>query len=111
MTNTVTVKPASTAQLNRINALVERGIISIEQMPTSSWEASAIIRTAPASKRDKQELKAKGARTLARMTTGEVEMTAKVVEFLKAFDMAGVKNTKVLEAAQELRKMFGAKAH
>lgn len=109
MTNTV--KPASQAQLNRINALVGKGIISVGQMPTASWEASAIIRNAPASKRDKEELKARGGRTLARMTTGEVEMTEKVIAFLKAFDDAGVKNTKALEAAQELRKHFGAKAH
>jgi hypothetical protein len=107
---TVTAKPASTAQINRINALVERGIISVSAMPTTSWEASAIIRTSPASKRDKEELKAKGGRTLARMTTGEMEMATKVVEFLKAFDLAGIKNEALLTASQELRKQFCSKA-
>lgn len=107
---TTTNKPASTAQINRINALVERGIISVAAMPTASWEASAIIRTAPASKRDKEELKAKGARTLARMTSGECEMTQKVIEALALIDSAGVKNAKVLEGAAALRKHFMAKA-
>jgi len=108
---TTTNKPASTAQINRINALVERGIISVQAMPTASWEASAIIRTAPASKRDKEELKSKGARTLARMTSGECEMTQKVIEALALIDAAGVKNAKVLEGAAALRKHFMAKAH
>lgn len=107
---TTTTKPASTAQINRINALVERGIISVQAMPSASWEASAIIRTAPASKRDKEELKSKGARTLARMTSGEAEMTQKVVEALAMIDAAGVKNAKVLEGASLLRKHFMAKA-
>ena len=109
MTQT-TSKPASTAQINRINALVEKGIINVQAMPTESWEASAIIRTAPASKRDKEELKAKGGRTLARMTTGEIEMATAVVEFLKAFDMAGLKNEALLNEAQKLRKQFCSKA-
>jgi hypothetical protein len=107
---TTQTKPASQAQINRINALVSKGIISVGTMPTASWEASAIIRTAPASKRDKDELKAKGGRVLARMTSGEVEMTEKVVAFLKAFDLAGIKNEALLVSAQELRKQFGAKA-
>lgn len=107
---TSTTKPASTAQINRINALVERGIISVGAMPTASWEASAIIRNSPASKRDKEELKAKHGRTLARMTSGEVEMTSKVVEALKLIDLAGSKNEQILEAATILRKHFMSKA-
>jgi hypothetical protein len=107
---TITAKPASTAQINRINALVERGIISVTSMPSASWEASAIIRNSPASKRDKEELKAKGGRTIARMTSGEVEMTIKVVDALKLIDLAGSKNEQILEAATLLRKHFMSKA-
>mgnify|MGYP006296926591 CR=1 FL=1 len=107
---TLTAKPASQAQINRVKALMERNIVHISAIPETSWECSAIIRTAAASKRDKEEVKAKGGRTLARMTSGEVEMTEQVLAALKLIDEAGVKNAKVLEGASMLRKHFCSKA-
>jgi hypothetical protein len=102
---TIVTKPISPAQQARIQSMMDKGIVSCA-MPSTSWEASCIIRTAPASKRDKSELEAIGGRVLARMTSGEVEMTTKVLQALAVIDAAGVKNAKVLEAASNLRKHF-----
>lgn len=101
--NTI-AKPASSAQINRINALVDRGIIHVTQMPETSWEASCIIRNAPASKYDKDNLKNRGGRVLARMTTGEVEMTNKVLDALRILENS--KDSAVLDAVLSLRKHF-----
>lgn len=109
MTTTNTVKPITAAQKGRIQALMDRGIV-VGNMPETSWEASCMIRNAAASKRDKEELKAKGGRVLARMTSSEVEMTSAVLEALALIDSAGVKNAKVLEGAMKLRHMFCSKA-
>jgi hypothetical protein len=106
MTDTTSIKPISPAQKARIETLISKNIIHCD-IPSTSWEASCIIRNSPASKRDKDELGNLGGRVLARMTSSEVEMTIKVVQALAAIDAAGVKNAKVLEAASELRKMFG----
>jgi len=103
------IKPISPAQQGRIQALMDRGIVT-GSMPTTSWEASCVIRNAAASKRDKEQLKAKGGRVLARMTSSEVEMTQKVLDALSLIDGAGVKNSKVLEGAMILRSMFCSKA-
>lgn len=72
-------KPITPAQTARINDLISKGIITAA-MPTTSWEASHLIRTAPASKRDKEQARNSGARILTRMTTGELEMTNKVLD-------------------------------
>lgn len=101
--NTI-AKPASSAQINRINALIDRGIIHVTEMPTASWEASCIIRNAPASKYDKDNLKNRGGRVLARMTTGEVEMTTKVLDALRILEAS--KDPAVMEAVLSLRKHF-----
>lgn len=101
---TAIAKPASVAQINRINALVSRGIISVARMPETSWEASCIIRNAPASKYDKDQLKNRGGRVLARMTTGELEMTNKVLDALRALELA--KDPAVVEAVTSLRNHF-----
>lgn len=101
-----TAKPVSSAQLNRINALLDRGLISIATMPTESWEASCIIRNAPASVRDKNELKNKGGRVLARMTCGELELSTKVVDALKLLELVKSKDTKLAEAVTLLRAQF-----
>jgi hypothetical protein len=103
------IKPISPAQQGRIQALMDRGIVS-GPMPQTSWEASCVIRNAVASKRDKDQLKSKGGRVLARMTSSEVEMTSKVLDALALIDGAGVKNAKVLEGAMILRSMFCSKA-
>ena len=102
---TTQIKPISDAQRARIQTMLDKGIISCA-IPSTSWEASCIIRTAPASKRDKSEVEALGGRVLARMTSGELEMTTKVLQALALIDSAGVKNAKVLEAASNLRKHF-----
>lgn len=97
-------KPASTAQIARINALVDRGIIHLDTLPTTSWEASCIIRNAPASKYDKEQVKNRGGRVLARMTTGELEMTTKVLDALRTLEQS--KDPSVVEAVLSLRKHF-----
>lgn len=101
-------KPITQAQQYRIQALMDKSIY-VGEMPTTSWEASCVIRNCAASKRDKEELKSKGGRVLARMTSSEVEMTTKVLSALALIDSAGVKNAKVLEGASILRSMFCAK--
>lgn len=101
-----TSKPVSSAQINRINALLDRGLISIDTMPTESWEASCIIRNAPASVRDKTELKNKGGRVLARMTCGELEMATKVVDALRLLELVKSKDAKLIEAVTLLRAQF-----
>ena len=101
---TTIAKPASSAQIARINALLERNIISIDAMPTTSWEASCIIRNAPASKYDKEHLKNRGGRVLARMTTGELEMTSKVLDALRVLETS--KDPSVVDAVLSLRKQF-----
>ena len=106
---TNTSKPITAAQRGRLQAMMDRGIIT-GQIPETSWEASFMIRTAPASKRDKDQLKAAGGRVLARMSSSEVEMTSAVLEALALIDAAGVKNAKVLEGAMKLRHMFCSKA-
>ena len=103
------IKPITPAQHGRIQALMDRGLVT-GSIPQTSWEASCVIRNAPASKRDKDVLKNKGGRVLARMTSSEVEMTSKVVEALALIDGAGIKNSKVLEGAMILRSMFCSKA-
>lgn len=103
--NTVT-KPISAAQQARLQNLMDKGIINSQVMPSTSWEASCMIRNAPASKKDKSDLESIGGRVLARMTSSEVEMTTKVLHALAMIDGAGVKNQKVLEASSELRKFF-----
>jgi len=103
--NTI-AKPASSAQIARINALLERNLISINEMPTTSWEASCIIRNAPASKRDKDVLKNSGGRVLARMTCGELEMSTKVLSALRTLELSKSDDPKVLEALTLLRKDF-----
>jgi len=77
-TNTNAVRPISPAQKQRLEAMAARGIYS-GPIPTTSWEASWAIRTSPASKRDKEELKNIGGRVLARITSSEMEMTRKVL--------------------------------
>lgn len=101
-------KPITQAQQYRIQALMDKSIY-VGEMPATSWEASCVIRNCAASKRDKEELKSKGGRVLARMTSSEVEMTTKVLSALALIDSAGVKNAKVLEGASILRAMFCAK--
>lgn len=103
-----TAKPVSAAQINRINALLERNLITIDAMPTTSWEASAIIRTSPASKRDKEQLKNSGGRVLTRMSTGELEMTTKVLDSLRLLELSTSKDEKIHEAVAILRKQFTA---
>lgn len=103
------IKPISPAQQNRIQSMIDRGIISTA-MPTTSWEASCIIRNAAASKRDKDQLKAIGGRVLARMTTSEVEMTSKVIAALNKISAAGSKDERIIEAEILLRTMFCAKS-
>lgn len=103
---TSTAKPVSQAQINRINALLDRNLISIDTMPTTSWEASCIIRNAPASVRDKNELKNKGGRVLARMTCGELEMATKVVDALRLLEVVKSKDAKLMEAVTLLREQF-----
>lgn len=105
---TTIAKPVSSAQLNRINALIDRGIISVSTMPTTSWEASCIIRNAPASKYDKDQLKNRGGRVLARMTTGEVEMSTKVLDALKLLELVKSKDSGLHEAVTLLRAQFTA---
>lgn len=97
-------KPATTAQLNRIRALTERGIIHVPVMPETSWEASCIIRNAPASKYDKEQLKNRGGRVIARMTSSELEMTSKVLDALRILETS--KDTDVMDAVSILRKQF-----
>lgn len=105
MTTVTNAKPITEAQRARIQKLIDNQIVSCN-IPATSWEASCIIRTSAASKRDKAEIEALGGRVLARMTSGEVEMTTKVLQALAVIDAAGVKNAKVLEAASNLRKHF-----
>lgn len=111
MTNATiqTAKPITAAQKGRIQAMMDRGIY-VGSMPETSWEASYVIRTAPASKRDKEVLKAQGGRVLARMTSSEVEMTSKVLAALSKISMAGSKDELIIEAEIMLRQMFAAKA-
>lgn len=99
--NTVTSK-----QLYRINEMITAGVITVNQMPTEKWEASWIIRTAPASKRDKEALKNTGGRVLTRMTTGELEMTTKVLSAIDLIAGSRTKDEKVLEALTLLRNQF-----
>ena len=101
-----TSKPVSAAQINRINALLDRNLISIDVMPTESWEASCIIRNSPASVRDKTELKNKGGRVLARMTCGELELSTKVVDALKLLEVVKSKDSKLMDAVTLLRAQF-----
>ena len=103
------IKPISAAQTNRIQAMIDRGIFS-GTMPSTSWEASWIIRTSAASKRDKDQLKAMGGRVLARMTSSEVEMTSKVLQALTKISAAGSKDESIIEAEILLRQMFCTKA-
>jgi len=103
------IKPISAAQKNRIQAMMDRGIIS-GSMPETSWEASEIIRKSPASKRDKDQLKAIGGKVLARMTTSELEMTSKVLASLNKISAAGSKDERIIEAEILLRTMFCSKA-
>lgn len=98
-------KPITAAQTARLQSLMSKGIIS-GQLPQTSWEASCMIRNAPASKKDKEVLAAIGGRVLARMTTSEVEMTSKVVEALKKLSSAGSKDELVIEAEILLREFF-----
>jgi hypothetical protein len=106
---TTTQRPITAAQKSRLMAMAERGIFTGE-IPTTSWEASWAIRTSPASKRDKTELAAKGGRVLARMTSSEVEMTAKVLQALEKLSRSGSKDELVIEAEIILRAMFVAKS-
>jgi hypothetical protein len=103
------IKPISAAQTNRIQAMIDRGIFS-GTMPSTSWEASWVIRTSAASKRDKDQLKALGGRVLARMTSSEVEMTSKVLQALTKISSAGSKDESIIEAEIILRQMFCTKA-
>jgi hypothetical protein len=103
------IKPISAAQTNRIQAMIDRGIFS-GTMPSTSWEASWVIRTSAASKRDKDQLKAMGGRVLARMTSSEVEMTSKVLQALTKISAAGSKDESIIEAEILLRQMFCTKA-
>jgi hypothetical protein len=103
------IKPISAAQTNRIQAMIDRGIFS-GTMPSTSWEASWVIRTSAASKRDKDQLKALGGRVLARMTSSEVEMTSKVLQALTKISAAGSKDESIIEAEILLRQMFCTKA-
>ncbi len=103
------IKPISAAQQNRIQAMIDRGIFS-GTMPSTSWEASWVIRTSAASKRDKDQLKALGGRVLARMTSSEVEMTSKVLQALTKISSAGSKDESIIEAEIILRQMFCTKA-
>jgi hypothetical protein len=75
-------------------------------MPTDSYSASGIIANLPASKRDKQALIDAGGLVKPKMTAREVERAQIVLAAVNAIDAAGVKNAKVLEAIQNLRKEF-----
>ena len=100
-----TTKPISPAQRSKIESLIHYKLFGGD-IPETSWEASCIIRNAPASKRDKDQLANTGGKVLARMTSGELEMTEVVVKALAMIDAAGVKNEEVLAAASYLRKQF-----
>jgi len=108
-TNTNAVRPISPAQKQRLEAMAARGIYS-GPIPTTSWEASWAIRTSPASKRDKEELKNIGGRVLARMTSSEMEMTRKVLSALDKLGRCDSKDELVIEAEIILRQMFCAKS-
>ena len=71
----------------------------------SSWA----IRTSPASKRDKEELKNIGGRVLARMTSSEMEMTRKVLQALEKLGRCEAKDELAIEAEIILRQMFCSK--
>lgn len=103
--NQTAAKPISAAQQARIASMIAKGVVS-GPVPTTSWEASWMIRTAPASKKDKEQLSALGGRVLARMTSSEVEMTSRVLEALKKLSAAGSKDELVIEAELLLREFF-----
>lgn len=107
-TNTIAVRPISPAQKTRLEAMAARGIYS-GPIPTTSWEASWAIRTSPASKRDKEELKNIGGRVLARMTSSEMEMTRKVLQALEKLGRCEAKDELAIEAEIILRQMFCSK--
>ena len=107
-TNTIAVRPISPAQKTRLEAMAARGIYS-GPIPTTSWEASWAIRTSPASKRDKEELKNIGGRVLARMTSSEMEMTRKVLLALEKLGRCDSKDELAIEAEIILRQMFCSK--
>lgn len=106
---TVTTRPITPAQRTRLEAMAARGIY-VGSIPTTSWEASWAIRTSAASKRDKEELRNKGGRVLARMTSSEVEMTTKALDALAKLSRSGSKDELVIEAEIILRQMFCTKA-
>jgi hypothetical protein len=105
--STITAKPASPAQLKRLEYAVQYGLLPEGfTMPTDSYAASGIIANLPASKRDKQALIDAGGLVKPKMTSREVERAQIVITAVNAIDAAGVKNAKVLEAIQNLRKEF-----
>jgi hypothetical protein len=106
---TNTIRPITPAQMQRLEAMAARGIYS-GPIPQTSWEASWAIRTSPASKRDKEELKNIGGRVLARMTSSEMEMTRKVMAALEKLGRCDSKDELAIEAEIILRQMFCAKA-
>lgn len=104
---TLSAKPATPAQIKRLEYAVQYGLLPEGfTMPTDSYSASGIIGNLPASKRDKQALIDAGGQVKPKMTAREVERAQLVIQAINAIDGAGVKNAKVLEAMQTLRKEF-----
>jgi len=104
---TLSAKPATPAQLKRLEYAIQYGLLPEGfTMPTDSYSASGIIANLPASKRDKQALIDAGGLVKPKMTAREVERAQIVLAAVNAIDAAGVKNAKVLEAIQNLRKEF-----
>jgi hypothetical protein len=104
---TLSAKPATPAQLKRLEYAVQYGLLPADfAMPTDSYAASGVIANLPASKRDKQALIDKGGVVKPKMTAREVERAMIVIEAINSLDSAGVKNAKALDAIQSLRKEF-----
>ena len=104
---TLSAKPATSAQLKRLEYAVQYGLLPAGfTMPTDSYAASGIIANLPASKRDKQALIDKGGVVKPKMTARADERASIVIDAINAIDGAGIKNAKVLEAIQNLRKEF-----
>lgn len=96
-------KPISDKQRYRIQTMIDRNIIN-SAMPDTSWEASFIIRTAPASKKDKELLRVRGGRVVARMTVSELETANRMLEVLDTLRTS--KTSEALDASSLIRRYF-----
>lgn len=104
---TLSAKPATPAQLKRIEYAVQYGLLPADFVaPADSYACSGVIANLPASKRDKQALIDKGGLVKPKMTAREVERAMLVIEAVNALDSAGVKNETAIEVMQKLRKEF-----